>query len=210
MAVISICALIICLKMGGGSKQFQIHCFEPSIHTFKLLESHYTTKLQHIAPNTANVVLNNFGLGESSQEMTLYYDEIGSGLASLTQRRLKHFDISLNNSEQVQIKTIDSYCKEHNIRHINLLKIDVEGHELSVLNGAKAMFERKNIDLVTFEFGGCNIDTRTFFQDFWYFFNDNGMSIYRILPNAKLYKIERYKELYEQFLTTNYLAMNMV
>ena len=60
--------------------------------------------------------------------------------------------------------------------------------------------------MVTFEFGGCNIDTRTYFQDFWYFFKDKNMLIYRILPHNRLYKILSYNEMYEQFTTTNYLA----
>ena len=31
------------------------------------------------------------------------------------------------------------------------------------------MFNSKSIDIVTFEFGGCNIDTRTFFKIFGIF-----------------------------------------
>ena len=84
----------------------------------------------------------------------------------------------------------------------------MEGHELDVLDGAKVMFANKAIDMVTFEFGGCNIDTRTFFQDFWYFFSKNDMAIYRILPNQRLYHITSYNESREQFDTTNYVAIS--
>lgn len=63
--------------------------------------------------------------------------------------------------------TVDDYCRESHVEHIHLLKIDVEGHELDVLHGATEMFQRKAIDVVTFEFGGCNIDTHTFFQNFF-------------------------------------------
>lgn len=107
----------------------------------------------------------------------------------------------------MHINTLEAYCKMHNIEHIHLLKLDVEGHELDVLNGALGLFAKNAIDIVTFEFGGCNIDTKTYFQDFWYFFKDKNMSIYRILPNNKLHKIPEYRELYEQFVTTNYVAM---
>lgn len=44
------------------------------------------------------------------------------------------------------------------------------------------MFERGAIDRVTFEFGGCNIDTRTYFQDYWYFFKTFGFRVFRITP----------------------------
>ncbi|MCX2717837.1 FkbM family methyltransferase [Helicobacter sp. MIT 21-1697] len=154
------------------------------------------------------VFLNNCGLGANEQTMTLYSNAQGSGLASLTQRRLTHHNIDFNQSEQVHITTLDKYCVKAQIPHIHLLKIDVEGHELDVLNGALGMFKDDSIDMVTFEFGGCNIDTRTYFQDFWYFFQTYNMNIYRILPNQSLYHIASYNESREQFDTTNYVAIS--
>ena len=191
----------LCLKaLSGGGAIASLHCFEPSAPTFELLS-------QRFKNTDENIILNNFALGAQEQDATLYYDKQGSGLASLTKRRLDHFNISFEQSEKVHINTLEAYCKMHNIEHIHLLKLDVEGHELDVLNGALGLFAKNAIDIVTFEFGGCNIDTKTYFQDFWYFFKDKNMSIYRILPNNKLHKIPEYRELYEQFVTTNYVAM---
>ena len=81
--------------------------------------------------------------------------------------------------------------------------MDIEGHELDALRGFGEAL--KHIDVIQFEFGGCNIDTRTFFQDFWYFFQKEGFEIYRITP-FDLVKIESYQESEEYFVTTNYLA----
>ncbi len=61
--------------------------------------------------------------------------------------------------------------------------------------------------MATFEFGGCNIDTRTYFQDFYYFFEDVGMRVLRITPSGFLTPIDSYKEVYEQFTTTNFVAL---
>ena len=157
-----------------------------------------------------NITLNNIGLGCDNEDLTLYYDVQGSGLASLTKRKLDHFNIDFNESEIVKIKTLDSYCSDNKINHIHLLKIDVEGHELDVLAGANKMFLNNSIDMVTFEFGGCNIDTRTFFQEFWYFFTKNDMDIYRITPSGYLYKLEQYKEIIEQYRTTNFIAIKKI
>ena len=47
--------------------------------------------------------------------MTLYSDAQASGLASVYKRRLEHSQISMNISEEIQIKTIDSFCEENNM-----------------------------------------------------------------------------------------------
>ena len=137
----------------------------------------------------------------------LHYDSAGSGLASLTRRKLDHFGIDFSKNEEVLIDTVDHYCTENSIGHIHLLKIDIEGHELDALAGAKVMFANRAIDIVTFEFGGCNIDTRTFFQDFWYFFHDANYKLLRVTPSGYLHPLESYKEIHEQFRTINFVAV---
>ncbi len=48
---------------------------------------------------------------------------------------------------------MDDYCKINKIEHIHLVKIDVEGHEIKVLNGGINMIRNKQIDFIQFEFG---------------------------------------------------------
>jgi len=181
-----------------GTDRFSVHCFEPGHESFK--------SLARFLKGDERVRLNNVGIGKKRGEATLYFDEPGSGLASLTRRRLDHFGINLDKSETAQITTVDSYCTENAINHVHLMKIDVEGHELDVLAGAQGMLTNRAIDIVTFEFGGCNIDTRTFFQDFWYFLEPMDMDIFRITPSGYLHAIRSYKEIYEQFRTANFIA----
>ena len=87
---------------------------------------------------------------------------------------------------------------------MNFCKIDIEGHELTVLQSIKKNYEK--FSLIQFEFGGCNIDSRTYFQDFWYLLKDN-FDIYRIGPSGPIL-IEKYREIDESFVMTNYLAVN--
>jgi FkbM family methyltransferase len=180
---------------------YEIHCFEPACSTFKILTSNHGSN--------PNLTLNNFGLAANESEGTLYMNDESSQLASLTKRRLDHFNIHHGKlKETVKLRTIDEYCCSRGIRRIHLLKIDVEGHELEVLSGANHFISNGLIDLVQFEFGGCNIDTKTYFQDFFYFFKAHDFCLYRILPQGRLLRRHAYSESDEKFRTTNYLAIN--
>ena len=73
----------------------------------------------------------------------------------------------MNFEEQVSLIRFDEYWKNKD-QLIDYVKIDVEGHELDVLEGFGDLINK--IKLIQFEFGGCNIDTRTFFKIFGIFF----------------------------------------
>lgn len=140
-------------------------------------------------------------------ERLLYSPADGSELASLTQRRLDHLGVNANVTESVRTTTLDDYTQQHAIERIHLLKMDIEGYELSALRGASRLLENRAIDVVAFEFGGCNIDTRTFFQDFWYLLvRQYGFRVGRILLDGRIAPIQRYTEALEMFSTTNYVA----
>lgn len=178
---------------------FSIHCFEPSKTTFEILAKNLN--------ENQYVILNNIGLGKEKGQFNLYSNFRSDVKASLTKRNPKHLGERFDQCEKVQIDTIDNYCPEKNIQYIDLLKIDVEGHELDVLYGAEDMFVSNNIKAVSFEFGDCNVDTRTFFRDFYWFFEERDFQLYRITPSGYLYPLPPYNELYEQFRVTNFLAI---
>lgn len=145
-------------------------------------------------------------LSDQEGAATLFSDAPGSGLGSLTKRRLEERDITFDTAEAVAVLRFEKYWREQlACRPLDLVKIDVEGHEIAVLNGfGEAMHA---VRVLQFEFGGCNVDTRTFFRDFWYFFKERGFDLHRITPWGTL-EIARYKSREEYFSTTNYVALH--
>lgn len=189
-------------NVGSYSEEFlrkkpssRIFAFEPSSKARNELEGKFLGIL--------NVTVIPNALGSRVENLLLWSDKPGSGSASLTRRRLEHFGIDFNYSEEVSVITLDSWIESNQV-FPDLIKLDVEGHELDVLlNGLKAIDTAR---VIQFEFGGCNIDTRTYFQDFWYFFKDHNFQIFRITERgAKL--LTNYSEEYEYFRTTNFIAV---
>lgn len=183
------------------AKQFptsQIYAFEPSVYTYNLL-------LKNLTGIDPSIQTYNLGFGDTAGQFNLYAEAEGSGLSSLYNRRLDHFGLSISQSQAVQIETLDAFCDRQNIDHIDFLKLDVEGNEFNVLHGASNLLMKGSVRYVQFEFGGCDIDSRTFFQDFWYLFKKQ-YDIYRIVKDG-LYPITEYRERDERFLNINYLAI---
>lgn len=176
----------------------RIFCFEPSNATCEMLREN--------TRSISTIIVYPHGFSDKEQELELFSDKQGSGLASLYDRRLDHLGTHLLNREMVRLSTIDRFCRENNIMSINLLKVDVEGHEYKVFAGATEMLDANAIDMIQFEFGGCNIDSRTFFQDFYYLLNPK-YRLYRLTVDG-IVPIDIYNEKYEQFRTTNFVAIH--
>jgi len=204
---------LIFLDIGGNKGDYTKEVLKryPKINAFVFEPSSINVNiLQNEFVNLPNVKINDCALSDVNGKQKLYCDKFGSGLASLAKRRLDHFNIDMNNSEEIETKRFDDFWKtteykSNNNTIIDYVKIDVEGYELFVLEGFGDLVY--NMRIIQFEFGGANIDTRTFFQDLWYFFKEKGFSLYRITPIGNL-PVRQYSEIDEFFSTTNYIAVN--
>lgn len=162
---------------------------------------------QRLAQRFANdrrISVEPHGLSNQESQATLYTNEEGSGIASLSKRDLSHIGVELNIEESISLITFDRYwANKLDRRPIDIMKFDVEGHELSAMQGSTEAL--KHTAVIQFEFGGCNIDSRTFFKDFYQFLQQLSFEIFRITPLG-LEPILHYTEDMEFFITTNFLA----
>jgi FkbM family methyltransferase len=176
----------------------EIHVFEPSKVNTSYLERRFN--------GDALVKVISAALSDQTGVANLFSDRPGSTLGSLSKRKLDHFNMDFSHREVVSTIRFEDYWREQLAgRHLDLVKIDVEGHELEVLEGFGDALA--NVAAIQFEFGGANIDSKTYFQNFWYFFKDRGFNLYRITPFGPQ-ELRRYSESEEFFSTTNYVALN--
>ena len=183
------------------SSSVDLHCFEPSLKSFTALQKR---KLG------ANVSCNHFGLGASSCRRTLYlFEESGEGDSLYLRSGLQSRDrfVRQNLTEQVEIRTLDSYFKKKKIAEIDFLKIDVEGNELEVIEGGKGTFERERVKIVQFEYGGTYIDSRILLRNFFDFFGGMNYSFFLLYPK-QIRLVPKYDQRLENFQYKNFLIVN--
>lgn len=178
---------------------YTAYCFEPSKSTFKEL----TNNTSHLK----NIKLLNIGLGDKTETLTLYSNTVSNTQSSIIKRDMSHWEKEYNlvNEEKVDLTTLDLFCKENEIDFIDFMKVDVEGYEMNLFNGAQEYLNSKKIGAIQFELGVASVDGKYFFKDVFYLLNEN-YRIYRI-TSKHLFEIKKYSEQYEVFLTTNYLAV---
>jgi FkbM family methyltransferase len=182
------------ITLDSFDDNLELHSFEPQPHAYNQLIKVSDSK----SFNTHQLAV-----GKEKGELELFFNREGSVYASMYPSSYDFINISLSKSIKVPVVTLDEFCKENNIDKIHLLKIDVDGFEMEVLNGAKALLSSGKVEMIQFEFGIASIKARIFMEDFFHLLKD--YRIYRILQNG--IREIRYSEYAELFLTTNYLAV---
>ena len=116
----------------------------------------------------------------------MYFDEEQSSWASLAKLNLDNIGINFTKSQEIETINLDSWLDSHQVTHMDVVKIDVERLEYEVLMGAVSNIE--NIKLIQFEFGGTNIDSRTYFKDYCHFSTKISFQFFE-LPRRDLFKL---------------------
>jgi FkbM family methyltransferase len=137
------------LKYFPNSKYF---CFEPSEKTFNKIKNNIDLKnvlINKIAlsnldadlPFTKNHNLcNSLVVNKNSDAYNNQNDKLDIRMRALSGENIE--------TEIVKSKTLHNFCKENNVEEIDLLKIDTEGFDFEVLQGAEKMLVQNKIGIV--------------------------------------------------------------
>ena len=121
---------------------YKIFYFEPFSESFDYLKSRFI--------NDSNINEVETALGIKDGTKPLYVSNF-SNLNSLQEPNKSAWGFANKKSVDVKTITLDQFCYENDIKHIDILKLDIQGSELDVLMGSKIILEKGNISLIYVE-----------------------------------------------------------
>jgi FkbM family methyltransferase len=142
-----------------------IHAFEPAESTFKILHRKFAAM--------PSIQCNRLAVSEvcGSAKIIAAVDSQLSHLASQSE--------DSSRLETIKTISIDAYCAENAINHIDILKTDTEGHDLAVLKGGKNTLRAGRIDWILVEVTFDLLDdVHSHFEEIQIFLRGYGMMPY--------------------------------
>lgn len=150
---------LVCLKT---FHEAVIHCFEPSAASF--------VKLAARGKVIDRLRLSQCALGEeqATASLRLHVNSQANSILPDSETAARYHPVSATQNvgmETVHVQTLDAYCLAAGVEFIDLLKMDTQGYEMRVLNGAKSHLGEKRVAAILTEVlfvsvysGQCDFD----------------------------------------------------
>jgi FkbM family methyltransferase len=174
------------LELAKTFPKNEIYSFEPDPNTFAgLIEK--TKALPEI--KTFNI-----GFGHQKERVQMNINK-GSGGNSILPVSDKIKDLASGDwtecigQREVEITTLNSFCAEQNIKHIDLIKVDTQGYELRILEGGNTVIIPSFTKVVFIEVLFAELyKDQAYFQDIYKILTERGFKLAGIYN--KFHKIE--------------------
>jgi len=167
-------------KFGDYSRRYLEMFPNAKVYAFEPFPMSYTG-LENLAEIDDRLIPHQLALLDMYGEVDLNVTSpVGScSTLSLVNADYEESDISVVTTVKVQAERLDSFCAANNISHIDFLKIDTNGTDLKVLEGAKDMLVANAIDVLSVEFV------------FWPYYEEQGdhVDIIKLLESHGLHLI---------------------
>ncbi|OGI06534.1 MAG: hypothetical protein A2X41_02605 [Candidatus Margulisbacteria bacterium GWE2_39_32] len=123
-----------------ASKGAEVHAFEAVARNAEKLTENAQLNLY------SNIRINHLAASNNCEPIKIFLSPDANGNHSAINQFLS------GQFELCSAITIDAYCSLNNIRHIDVIKIDVEGSEINVVHGMERMIGENRVDYILMEF----------------------------------------------------------
>ena len=182
--------LLFCLDIGANVGEYtnlllsetkaKIISFEPLPKAFEDLK-----KIKESNPERLKVF--NIALGDNNEILDLNYSNEKSQTASFSKdlNKLSFYNFKGNKKMKTKITTLDDFFLENLDlfqKNIDLIKIDAEGFEFEIINGAKEIIKKRSPKYIQMEFNWHQLFKRQTMYNFSMLLSD--YDLFQILPHG--------------------------
>lgn len=185
------------------SGDIEVHMFEASPITYQRL--HATLK----PSNSSRCIFNQMALGNQRGYKTFHHYTDAPAWSTFY-RRIEAEQLYGKRPPveiQVPVETLDGYAALHGLKHIDYLKIDVEGAEYDVISGATQLLRVGAIDYIQFEYGGTYNDAAITLRLVYALLRRFGYAVFKI-EAEDFVPINEFSDSMEDYNYSNFLAVN--
>jgi FkbM family methyltransferase len=169
------------------------------IHSFEALPATYQ-RLVNEHGEDRRVECVEKAIADAVEEQTFYINHFDAtnSLLPRPQEEKRYYPASAEPKAEttVQTTTIDHYTSEHNIKHVDILKLDIQGGELMALEGAEEMMASQDISLVYTEVMFAEkYKNQPFLDEVWGAMKERGYSLFNlynlsVAPDGQLHEAD--------------------
>lgn len=121
----------------SGHTKLKVHAFEPNSGTRAMLDA--------AVARLTEIKVESVALSNAAGTASFYSESAGAGTSSL-------HPVSGSQEERVMLTTLDAWFRLSRCGQVRMIKIDVEGFDSLVLEGATDILGRGLVDVVQFEY----------------------------------------------------------
>jgi FkbM family methyltransferase len=176
------------------SPQAKVHSFEPLPQNISAY--HNNCKLNGFSSMTLHEVCVADKKGDT-EFLIPPSEESGWG-------RMAHRDLFNGEKIKRSVITLDEFCEQNQITGVDLMKIDVEGYEFKVLQGAQKLIETQRPRICIELNEPCLLDTGTSGEEIFKFFKERNYEMHALDAKTGLFKVQAPVEFYRYL---NYFAL---
>jgi FkbM family methyltransferase len=156
-----------------------IYCFEPSEGAF--------TGLSNAFSEDSTVSLFPLAVSHMSGESSYFHIDgdsknVLNSLLPFSEKSGEYYKTAQSQKASNSVKTVklDDFCDERDLKHINILKMDIQGAELMALKGSQNLLSNQTIDLICLEvqFSERYYKDQVLFQEISTFLDQYGYLLY--------------------------------